>query len=44
MITSQPSSKTVPEELDLQLGSKVYHDFTNHGCLHCGIVKALAGF
>ena len=35
------SSKGVPENLYMKFRSKYNHDFTNHGCSHCTIVKAL---
>ena len=34
------SSKAVPEDLNLKLRSKFNNGFTNHGCLHCAILKA----
>ena len=38
------SSKDVPEVLDMKYKSKFKHGFTNRGCLHCAILKALHGF
>ena len=38
------SSKTLPENLNLIFRSKFSLSFTNHGCLHCAILKAICGF
>ena len=38
------SGTTVPEDLNLKFRSKLNPGFTNHGCLHCAILKALYGF
>ena len=38
------SSKAVPEVLDRKDKSECKHGFTNRGCLHCAILKALHGF
>ena len=38
------SSKTVPEVLNIKYRSEFKHGFTNRGCLHCAILKALRGF
>ena len=35
------SNKAVPDDLNLRFRSKFNHDFTNHGCLHCVILKKL---
>ena len=35
------SSKAVPEVLGMKYRSEFKHGFTNCGCLHCFIVKAL---
>ena len=38
------SSKAVVEVLDMKYRSEFKHGFTNCGCLHCAILKALHGF
>ena len=38
------SSNTIPEDLNLKFKSKFNPAFTDHGCLHCAILKALYGF
>ena len=38
------SSEIVPEDLNLKFRSKFNPGFTNHGCLHCAILKALYSF
>ena len=38
------SSKTLPENLNLIFRLKFSLSFTNHGCLHCAILKAICGF
>ena len=38
------SSKAVPEVLDMKYRSEFTHGFTNCGCLHCAILKALHDF
>ena len=34
----------MPEAVDIKHRSKFKHGFTNHGYLHCAILKALRGF
>ena len=38
------SNKAVPENLNLKFKSIYNYGFTNHGCLHCAILKVLYGF
>ena len=38
------SSKAIPEHLNLKFKSKINPGFTNHGCLHCAVLKSLYGF
>ena len=40
----QLSGKTVSENLNLKFRKKFHHHFTNNGCLHCFILKALSSF
>ena len=37
------SSKAVSDDFNLKFTSKFNHGFTNQGCLHCAILKALCG-
>ena len=38
------SNKAVPEVLNVKFRRKFKNGFTNRGCLHCAILKALHGF
>ena len=38
------SVKAVPMVLDMKYRSEFKHGFTNRGCLHCAILKALHDF
>ena len=38
------SRKAVPKDLNMKFRLIFNHGFTNRGCLHCTILKALYGF